>query len=214
MRPLIQTPQGVGFQSREAILYKDGTAKLWSTSQKDPVAPVIRHDDPIRELTFFDEAGLLMTRSDASLKAWDGLTGVLRKEFSGQTITPLWIEFAPVEKRFVTVDRDGRIFTLWDAETLAPVATVNATATARSTAAGLSRDGKTLVRFTFGTDPALELWDIASGRPFAILRSPSAAVTAAYNEHGQKLNEKYLERNGRFWQLVDSLAPKAARHAP
>ena len=42
MRPLITDKRGVRFQSREAILYKDGTAKLWSAEQKDPVAPTLR----------------------------------------------------------------------------------------------------------------------------------------------------------------------------
>ncbi len=38
MRPLIHDAHGVRFQSREAIAYKDGTAKLWSFEQEDPIA--------------------------------------------------------------------------------------------------------------------------------------------------------------------------------
>ena len=88
MRPLIKDERGVRFQSREAIRYKDGTAKLWSQEKKDPVAPTLRHKGPIRELTFFDESNLLVTRSDESIKLWDGLTGEPRKELDGQTIQP------------------------------------------------------------------------------------------------------------------------------
>ena len=39
MRPVIEDAKGVRFQCREAILYKDGTAKLFSLQQKDPIAP-------------------------------------------------------------------------------------------------------------------------------------------------------------------------------
>ena len=39
MRPLIKTDQGVSFQSREAILYKDGTVKLWLLDGREPVCP-------------------------------------------------------------------------------------------------------------------------------------------------------------------------------
>ena len=118
MRPLIEDGKGVRFQSREAIRYKDGTAKLWSLEQKDPVAPTLRHKGPIRELTFFDESNLLITLSDESVKVWDGLTGEPRKELEGQTISPMWLSFAPGAKRFVTMDSERKAVTVWDAVTL------------------------------------------------------------------------------------------------
>ncbi len=105
MRPLIKNGSRVRFQSREAIRYKDGTAKLWSLEQKDPTAPTLRHKGPIRELTFFDESNLLITLSDESVKVWDALTGEPRKELERQTISPMWLSFAPNAQRFVTIER-------------------------------------------------------------------------------------------------------------
>ena len=44
------------------------------------------HDGPIREVTFKDEAKLLITVSDDSVKLWDALNGSLRKEIKGQVV--------------------------------------------------------------------------------------------------------------------------------
>ncbi len=206
MRPLINDARGVRFQTREGIVYKDGTARLWSPAQKEPVAPPFRHDGPIRELTFFDEAGLLVTRSDDSIKIWDALTGAPRKEFAGQTLSPMWLTFAPGGKRFVTYERGGKAVTVWDTEKLTAVNTIVPPGDAGA-AVGLSRDGKTVVRFLFGTEPTVELWDVASGRSFATLRLPSPAVAEAFTAQGKDLNKEYVHRDGRFWDFVRSLAP-------
>jgi hypothetical protein len=214
MRPLIEFERGVRFQSREAIRYKDGTAKLWSAEQKDPIAPNLRHKGPIRELTFFDESNLLITRSDESIKVWDGLTGEPRKELDGQTIQPMWLSFAPGAKRFVTIDSEYKTVTVWDAVTLNAVAKLQATGTDRVDAAGLSGDGKTVVMFRFGPAPSAQLGDTASGRTFATLRLPSSALAEVVAEGGKSLNRAKLQtsvgqRDTRFWEVVRSLAPTA-----
>ena len=214
MRPLIEDARGVRFQSREAIVYKDGTAKLWSPDQRDPVAAAFRHKGPIRELTFFDESNLLVTRSDESIKLWDALTGEPRKELEGQTIGPMWLSFAPGAKRFVTMDSKGKAVTVWDAVTINPIATLHATSTDRVDAAGLSGDGKTVVMFRLSPVPSAELWDVTSGRTFATLGPPSSAVTEILAEEGKGLNRAKLQqsvgqRDTRFWEVVQSLAPTA-----
>jgi WD40 repeat protein len=214
MRPLIEDERGVRFQSREAIRYKDGTAKLWSAEQKDPVAPTLRHKGPIRELTFFDESNLLITRSDESVKIWDGLTGVPRKELDGQTIQPIWLSFAPNVKRFVTMDSERKAVTVWDAVTLTAVATLHPGATDRVVEVGLSGDGKTVVMFRLSPVPSAELSDAKSGRTFATLRPPSSALTEILTEDGKGLNKARLlpsagQRDTRFWEVVQSLAPTA-----
>ena len=214
MRPLIKDERGVRFQSREAIRYKDGTAKLWSQEKKDPVAPTLRHKGPIREITFFDESNLLVTRSDESIKLWDGLTGEPRKELEGQTIQPMWLSFAPVAKRFVTIDSEHKTVTVWDAVTLAAVATLRSADSDRIVEAGLSGDGKTVVMFRYSPAPSAELCDVASGRTFAILRPPSSAVTEILAEGGKHLNRDKLQtsvgqRDTRFWAVVRALTPAA-----
>jgi WD40 repeat protein len=214
MRPLIEDERGVRFQSREAIRYKDGTAKLWSQEKKDPVAPTLRHKGPIREITFFDESNLLITRSDESIKVWDGLSGEPRKELEGQTIQPMWLSFAPGAKRFVTIDSEHKAVTVWDAVTLASVATLQLTDPDRVDETGLSGDGKTVVMFRFGPGPSAELWDVASGRSFATLRLPSPSVAEVFAESGKQLNKDKLQkfvgqRDTRFWDVVQSLAPTA-----
>lgn len=68
MRPLTKDNW---FQSRLAVLYKDGTAKLWSLEAVDPIVPPLRHEGPIREVAFVEQAKLLITTSDDSVKIWD-----------------------------------------------------------------------------------------------------------------------------------------------
>jgi hypothetical protein len=213
MHPLIKDEWGVRFQAREAILYKDGTARLWSLQQKDPVA-TFRHGGPIRELDFFNDATLVVTRSDESVKLWHGLTGALRKELDGQTIQPMWLSFGHRGMRFVTIDSGHEAVTVWDAVSLNLVSTIRAAGTERFGAAGLTSDGRTVVIFRFGPAPSVELRDVASGRSFATLRPPSSAVAGVFGEGGQGLNNNSLQkfygmRDTPFWDVVQSLAPAA-----
>jgi RNA polymerase sigma factor (sigma-70 family) len=207
IRPVIQDENGVRFQNREAILYKDGTAKLWRLDQKDPIAPPLRHKQPIRELAFLGHSNRLVTTSDDSVKVWDALSGELRKELDGQTIRPLWLLFSTGSDRFVTIDAARMNVTVWDAEKLTAVATVRAGEVDRIAAAGPSRDGKSVVIFRFGAAPATELWDIASGRLYATLRPPSPAVAEMFVDGGTRLNESQLQFEARLWDVVRTLAP-------
>ena len=216
MRPVIEDAKGVRFQSREAILCKDGTAKLFSLQQKDPIAPTLRHKGPIRELTFFDHMPLLITLSDESVKVWDGLTGELRKELDGQTIQPMWLSFAPGAQRFVTMESERKAVTVWDAVALNAVATLHLHGVDRVVAAGLSGDGKTVVIFRFSPDPSAELYDVASGLTFATLRLPSSAVGEVFGEGGKQLNKAGLKKVGgqrdtHSWEVVQSLAPTSGK---
>ena len=75
--------------NRMAILYRDGTAKLWSFDSKDPVCPPLRDTTPIREIAFQQNAGILVTAAETSVKIWNGVTGELLKEMPGQVLRPL-----------------------------------------------------------------------------------------------------------------------------
>jgi WD40 repeat protein len=209
LRPLVEDENGVRYQARQAVLYKDGTAKLWDPAKKDAVAPALRHKGPIRELTFFDEANILVTMSEDTVKAWDGLTGESRAELDGQTISPAWLSFVAGPKRFVTLDTAGRIATIWDATTLMSVGTARFGGEAKVTAVGLAGDGKTVVALRPGANPTVELWDVGSGRSFATIGSPSATVAEIFADNGKTLNKSSLERGSRFWDLVQKLAPSA-----
>jgi WD40 repeat protein len=167
----------------------------------------LRHERPIRELTFFGHSDRLVTVSDDSVKVWDALSGELRKELDGQTIRPLWLSFVPGAERFATIDSARINVTVWDAVHLTAVATVGAGEAERIVSTGLSRDGKTVVNFRFGAAPAAELWDVASGRLFATLRPPSPAVADMFVEAGTRLNESTLQHESRFWDVVRTLGP-------
>jgi RNA polymerase sigma factor (sigma-70 family) len=214
MRPLIKTDKGVSFQSREAILYKDGTVKLWLWGAKEPVCPPLRHDGPIREITFKDEVKLLITVSDDSVKLWDGLSGSLRKEITGQVVRPLFFNFNSPAGRFVTVDLTGAQVTTWDAETLNPIATFRPQGTSRLIGAGLSSDGKTLA--TIAEDHTVTLWDTSTKQAFATLRSPSRLLQTVFVDNEAKsLKKPVLQLHEHFWNVVQAeLAPRVAEVKP
>jgi len=116
----------------------------------------------------------------------------------------------------VTIDSDHKVVTVWDASTLAAVATVHtASGDPVVESAGLSGDGMTLVMFRFRPSPSAELWDVASGQRFVTLRLPSSALAEVLAEQGKSLNRAKLQqsssqRDTRFWEVVQSLAPKAS----
>ena len=95
MRPLIEDEWGSASSAGKRSSTRTVRRNSGAWQQKDPVAHPLRHKGPIRELTFFDEANLLITPSDESVKVWDALTGEPRKELERQTIRPMWLSFAP-----------------------------------------------------------------------------------------------------------------------
>jgi len=208
MRPLIKTEKGVSFQSREAVLYKDGTVKLWLFDSREPVCPPLHHAGPIREVSFKDEAKLLITVSDDTVKLWDGLSGSLRKEIKGQVVRPLFFNFNSPATRFVTVDVKGAEVTTWDAETLNPIATFRPEGTSRLIGAGLSSDGKTLA--TIAVDRSVTLWDASRNQAFAILRSPSRLLETVFvDDEVKSLKKPVLQLHEHFWNVVQAeIAPR------
>ena len=211
MAPLVTINQGgVAFSSREAILYKDGTAKLYSLSEKAPVAPPLRHEQPIRAIAFFDPASLLVTLSDDEVRLWNGLTGELRQALPGQTISPLWSNLSDRSGRFLTLDLARKVVTVRDWTTLKDVATIRPAA--EVSGAVLAPGGQTVATFHLGDGATVELWDVRSARAFATLRPPSAALRGIMIEADTKLDREALgEHDGAFWDVVRTLSPSAVR---
>lgn len=112
------------------------------------------------------------------------------------------------------MDREHNLLTVWDASTLAAVATIRSTNPDRVVNVGLSGNAKTIVIFRYNPTPSAELWDVDSGQIFATLRPPSSAVAAIFGDNGKDLNRARLQtsvgqRDTRFWDVVQSLTPAA-----
>ena len=191
---------------RQVVVYEDGTAKLWSKQQHDPLT-TLRQDGPIRRATIIDQASLLITVADDSVKFWDALNGTFRKQLDGQTIKPFSSALSTGEDRFLTISKDQATVTVWNATTLEPVRVI---AVARQAdAAGLAANGRTVAVFWFGAEAAVELWDVTLGRSFATLRPPSPALAGVLIEEGNRLDDSSVKHNARFWEIADALAPSA-----
>jgi WD40 repeat protein len=216
MRPLIESPKGVRFQSREVILSKDGTVRVYNfdavwdidparDEAMEPMVPPLRHDGPIRDVGIFDDDKLLITSSDDAVKVWDGLSCALRKSIEGQFMYPLFFSRGGLGGgRFATVDVTGQVVTLWDSKTLEPVGTIRPEGSPKLIGAGLSRDGRTLA--TIGEDHSVALRDAADGKPFAILRPPTPPIARVFVE-ANWTKKPVLQLDDPFWEGVKSLLP-------
>ena len=219
MRPLIRDENGLIFQSRIAILYKDGTVKLYRWESKDPVAPPLRHKAPIREFGFIAQFKLLITTSDDSVKIWDALSGALRKELDGEVMLPLAFtsistcaEPSPGPFRFVTIDPSGRVITTWDARTLEQVGKFRPEGMPRLLGAGLTRDGNTLA--TIAADHSVTIWSPTTNKPLATFFDPSPVVAHCFADDVMSLKKPVLKLYDDFWNLVAPLVPPRAAATP
>ncbi len=214
MRPLVRGKGGVWFQTRMVGTYRDGTAKLWDLKSKDPIVPPLRHEGPIREANFIEQAKLLITTSAKSVKIWDALTGELRKEIDGQVMRPLLFtdistcaEPGPDPIRFATTDVQGRFVTMWDATTLQPIGEIRPEGASKLLGAGITRDGRTLA--TIAEDHSVTLWSLAKNSAFATLRPPTPVVARCFVDNPSSPSTAILQLDGPFWESVKALVPPA-----
>jgi RNA polymerase sigma factor (sigma-70 family) len=215
MRPLLKDERGVRFQCRVAFLYKDGTVKLFNADAKDPVAPPLRHAKPIREFGFIEQAKLLITISDDSMKIWDALTGDLRKELAGEVMRPLAFtsistcaEPGPDPVRFVTIDAAGRLVTTWDASTLEQVGIFRPEGTPPLLGAGLTRDGKTLA--TIAADRSVTIWSAPAHKRLATLYESSPVAASCFATDVPFMKQPVLRLMDDVWNAVAPLVPARA----
>jgi RNA polymerase sigma factor (sigma-70 family) len=214
MKPLIQTKRGFSMTSREMVLYRDGSVKLWTFDRREPVCPPLRHADPIREASFFDSSGLLVTTSDTAVKVWNGATGELRREIPGQFSRPLFfLQDHAQAGRFVTVDLAGRALTIWDAKTLEKKDTWQVKKPERLIGAGLSPDGTILA--TIAQDHSVTLWQAESKQEFARLGASSRQLGSVFVDREVKsLKSPVLQLHPSFWNVVKDLAPAEKEARP
>jgi hypothetical protein len=197
--------------NRMFILYRDGTAKLWSFDSREPVCPPLRDATPIHEIAFHGDAGILVTAAENSVKFWDGTSGEMLKEISGQVFRPLaFLADSYSGGRFVTVNTEGSVVTTWDEKTFAAVDSFRPAQpeSKRMIGASLSPDGATLV--TIADDRSVSLWDATTKQLFATLRSPSQlSAKVFYDEACPLLMRPVLRIDHHFWEIVEPLKPVA-----
>ncbi len=193
--------------NREAVLYQDGTAKLWSFDSKDPVCPPLRNSTPIREIAFREND--LVTAADTSVRIWNAVTGELLKDIPGQISRPLaHLGGQYAGRRLVTVSTDGRVVTTWDEKSLASADRFELPGPGAKPLIGaaLSPDGGTLV--TIADDRTLSLWDVATRQPFATVRPPSQLCASVFNDDASPLFKRpVLQINEHFWENITPLKP-------
>ena len=197
--------------NREAVLYRDGTAKLWSFDFRNPVCPPLRDATPIREIAFHGDFGFIVTVAETSVKVWDGVSGELLREIPGQILRPLaFLGYRTDCGRFVTVNTEGSVVTTWDEKSLEAVDRFRPVepGSKRIIGAALSPDGGTLV--TIAEDRSLALWDAATKQSFATVHPPSQLSASLFNDAACPLLKRpVLQIDEHFWEVVEPLKPVA-----
>jgi len=208
---------GVAPVNRMAVLYRDGTAKLWSFDSRDPVCPPLRDATPIRDVAF-RPPGILVTVAEASVKIWNSITGELLKEIPGQILRPLAFlaDYSALSAhgRFVTVNTEGSVVTTWDEKSLEAVDRFRPVepGSKRLIGAALSPDGGTLL--TIADDRSISLWDAAKKQLFATLLPPSQLSASVFDDAACPLLKRpVLQIDRHFWEIVEPLKPKAKASA-
>jgi WD40 repeat protein len=207
MRPLLNNAKGIRFQSREAVLYKNGQVLLWDMEKESLVGSALGHEDgPIRRVEFVDGSGLLVTETADTLRLWDALTGQPKGgELKGERNAMIGFHCAEQSGLYATVGADGQSITVWDPATTKEVPKLKlATGSHRPSAVALTPDGKTLA--SFGDDRVVQLWNVDTGKRFATLEPPSPVVAILYTKDGQ-LDRSKVEIDAPFWKTVRNLAP-------
>ncbi len=194
--------------TREAILYQDGTAKLWSLKAKDPVCPPLRDTTPIREIGFADNE-MLVTSAERSVRFWNGVTGALIKDLPGEVLRPLsFRQDQPPSYRFVTLNTEGTEVTLRDAKSLAAVDHLHPEVSGgrRWIGAAIEADGTTVA--LIADDRTVSLWDLRTKRSFATLQPSSRLTARVFADDVPALFQRpVLRMDKQFWQSVEPLKP-------
>jgi WD40 repeat protein len=158
----------------------NSTVSLWDVSSGKMKWSVAQSSGKLRAIAFSRDGSTMASGgSDPLVVLWDMATHRLKARLTGQTGTVTAVAFAPDGQSLVTGSQDGTI-RCWNAATsqarwLAHGRASEATPTVLSVQ--FSPDGKTLATAA-NRDPAVRIWDSATGRELGSLQGTAETITA------------------------------------
>jgi WD40 repeat protein len=190
---------------------EDGAAHVWDSASGQLAAPVIRHEDFIKDARFSPDGNHLATAGNRTVRLW--------QLPSGKAVAPVLISsgevnriaFSPDGKRLVAAGKD-RTATVWDCSSGQAVLTLphdgpvecacfspdgRQIATAGETSRAVNRAGKG----GFGL-----VWDAATGQQVAgpLLHS-NKVISIRFSPDGRHVVTAAEDNSGRVWSAATGL---------
>ena len=156
----------------------DSSVTIWDVASVAIRWSVSENSGNLQAVAFSpDGATLASGGNDRRVYLWDMATHRLKARLAGHTGTVTTVAFAPDGRTVVSGSQDGTI-RCWDAVTgqarwVIPARSANVVPTVFSVR--FSPDGKYLATAGF-RDPAVRLWDSATGRELTSLRGPADMI--------------------------------------
>jgi len=143
-----------------------------------------------------DGGRLVAAGEDGFVNVWDTETGanLLRINAHSRGIT--WADLSPDGNRIVSASYLAGVASTWDALDGSELATIEYGSIINDVA--FSADGKSVA--IVGSDPAVWVWDAASGEALAVLEGHTEAIHAVdYSSTGEELVTSSADGTARIW---------------
>ena len=174
----------------------DRTVRLWDASTGGQIAILTGHIGRVNRVSFGRNGKTLASFSheDGIVHKWDLATRIPKFTISGygrlrgtQLDEPQDVIFGPDGKTLASIGSDDGAIYLWDVATGRERLSLNGCRVVGEDIRSMnfSPDGKTLA--SGGSDDMVRLWDVASGREIAVLKSPPPVQRVIFSPDGKTL---------------------------
>jgi WD40 repeat protein len=200
----------------------DGTARLWDATGGDEIMSLQSSEPIVREAVFSADGRRVITASssrhgeNSKVYIWDRESGAeiavqgIERPNTQKTTEPKSNPFlsggspfggaiSPHHNRVALADSEGAVH-VWDSVTQAKISILRGHEGAVLNT-NLSTDGKRAV--TASVDHTARLWDVESGREFAVLTHTAPVPQAAFSADGSRVITSSEAGEVRIWNASD-----------
>jgi WD40 repeat protein len=216
---LLATLTGPGGPVKSAVFHPDGsqiatanhhsTAILWDAVDAGRlfVMPGAVLEGQLTNLAVHvvefspDGNRLLSAGEDGFVNVWDTGSGANLLSINTHNRGVTWADLSPDGSRILSAAYLAGVAAVWDASNGSQLATIDQGSIINDVS--FSTDSTSVV--TVGSDPAVRVWDAASGERLAVLEGHTGAVHAvAFSPNGEELVTAGADGTARIWNVQEA----------